>query len=169
MEKRQSRALPRIKQHTQQLTNKSRSERERAADYDQVLDQDSKHSTEADGLGGGRAVARCRSRSSNTGEHVTHNHDLVTSRRSHACRKGNMQNTRKYLWVELGFSCTARQQRQTSLATQIVSRGRANAGVSGLGEMGKIHAHAFMATGEQIDLAPPARLNSGDRKPVEKI
>ena len=47
MEKRQSRALPRIKQHTQQLTNKSRSERERAADYDQVLDQDSKHSTEA--------------------------------------------------------------------------------------------------------------------------
>ena len=67
------------------------------------------------------------------------------------------------------FSVALDVNNMQKLATQNRSRGRANAGMSGVGEMGKIHAHVFMETGEQIDLAPPARLNSGDRKPVEKI
>ena len=76
--------------------------------------------------------------------------------------------------VKIPVGCVRFQLHQTSTTCKIVAtqnklRGRANAGMSGVGEMGKIHAHVSMETGEQIDLAPPARLNSGDKKPVEMI
>ena len=77
----------------------------------------------------------------------------------------------KHVKISVGcirFSVAPDVNNVQNLATQNKLRGRANAGMSGVGEMGKIHAHVFMETGEQFDPAPPARLNSGDKKPVER-